>query len=416
MPPATSSLSRDQMRIGILITPSMSSEQTKNELIPVTDRRPWLRGVPDKYIIIDDDGDINTTDDVSIGRYLSARLGRNAKVTLIDPLSPRAIDIAREQHVVFLLIYDMLEAFHTLPKRIFRRVERLFRLKNVYPPWSYQRLINHKNAYYAYLRRRGVPVLPFLHLSKASFTARPKAAVDAVMRFAKAHKDEIICKPVYGQESIDFIKFGSPLERTRVEAHAEKMFKTYRGLVYQPYVEALESREYRVFFFGEQPLYLVRTGDDEGFTILAKDARGKRAEIVRFAHTAVKALPPATFRGASVPRLLTRVDVSCCYGHRRWFISELEFVPSLFVDWTEGVLKGVQVDRLLADRMIVLLSSPGFARATGVQLQTGEADGVEGFDGGPASYQHEAPLDNAQLAIVAAAVVVAALLMCRRAP
>lgn len=412
MPPDAPRSGDQKMRIGILITPSMSSEQTKNELIPINDRRPWLHGLPDKYIILDDDSEPNTTDDVSIGRYISARLGRNAKVTLIDPLSPHAIDIARSQHVVFLLIYDMLEAFHTLPKRLFRRVERLFRLPNVYPPWRFQRLINHKNFYYAYLRRRGVPVLPFLHLSKASFTTRPKAAVDAVMRFADAHRGEIICKPVYGQESIDFFQFGSPLESTRVEAHMEKMFKTYSGLVYQPFIENLQSREYRVFFFGEQPLYLVRTGEEDGFTIMAKDARGKRAEIVRFAHTAVKALPPATFRGVPVPRLLTRVDVACCYGDSRWFISELEFVPSLFVDWTEGMLKGVQVDRLLADRMIVLLSSPGFARATGIQLQTGEANGVEGFDGAPAP---NAPLDNAQVAIVAAAVVVAALLMCRRA-
>jgi hypothetical protein len=353
-----------RLRVGILITPSLSSESGKNELVSVDARRPWLRGTPPRHLLKDEDGDLHTTDDVSVGRYVRAKLGARAHVTLINPLAADAPALVRAQHVVFLLIYDVLEAFHTLPRHRFRRVQRLFREPNVFPAWAFQRLVNSKPAYFSFLRASGVPVLPFLHVSAARFAAGPSAAVDSVLRFAAAHEDSIICKPVFGQESIDFVKIPSPPEHARTEAHMEKMFRSYEGLVFQPFVESLERHEFRVFFFGEEPVYMLRTGDDaEELTMMTKDARGKYADIVRFAARAVAALPPATFRGEPVPRMLTRIDVACCFGDARWFVTEVEFVPSLFVDWTETMLDGVQVDALLGDAMLRLLHSDGFRRA-----------------------------------------------------
>lgn len=342
------------MRIGVICTPSFEEEIEKDELVLIDyDKRPWLMGLPKEYIIHHKDT-IHTTDDISIAYYLKYSLPKDIKVDIIMPTEEDAIDKAKKNDINFLLIFDMLEAHHTLPHKKYERIKSLFKLHNVFPAYEFQYFVNHKHVYFDYFRSKGINVLPFLHIAKDEYENDPEASLQRIKKFSRGDDDKIIGKPVYGQESIGFKVFSYPLNMDRLEHYMERIFHNYKGVVFQPYIKSLKHMtEYKIMFIGNEPAFGIRyTPESDNGKVAEYFDIDDEPEIISFASHVISTLPPHKFKGWDVPRLLTRVDVGCCYGETKYFVSEIEFVPSLFMT---DIPDTMVLDALLGNQMIHII-------------------------------------------------------------
>jgi hypothetical protein len=338
------------MRVGIICTPSIQDERDKSELVEIDLKmRPWLKNIAQEDVIVDEQK-LHTSDDRSIAYYLKSVAPSSYDINIIIPTDKSAIAKAKANDINFLLIFDVLEAFYVLPWKKFKQVQVLFELDNVFPSYEFQHFVNHKNVYYDYFRSKGVNVLPNLHISKKEFEDDPDAVVEKVLGMQKGDDGMIICKPVYGQESIGFHKLSDPINADKLERLMEMSFQTYKGLLFQPYVEDLSRNiEYRIMFVGNRPVFGVRTGGDMYPDYFEPSEEPK---VVAFSKHVVKMLPPNLYKGILCPRLLTRVDVGCCFGKGDYFVSEIEFVPSLFIPESPETLK---FDAILGNQIIHII-------------------------------------------------------------
>lgn len=334
------------MRIGIIRTPFLSDEVWKKELIEVNDDRPWLNDIPHEYCV-QLKGSYYTSDDISIAYYLKHTLPPGFALNIVDPLATDAIQQAGKNDINFIIIYDIVEAYHTLPKRKFANIKKLFTLHNIFPVYDYQYFVNHKYVYYEYLKTKGINVLPFTHISKQEYDANSESAIQRVLNMEKGDDGKIIGKPVYGQDSIDFKEFNPPISANKIENYLEKLLTSYKGVIFQPYLKSLrESIEYKVLFVGDQPYYgLKYQGSTKNYEYMNVT---DEPEIISFTTKVLQSLPKQTFKGHIVPRFITRVDVACCYGDKDFFVSEIEFVPSLFVDILP---KSMQIDAIIGNQI-----------------------------------------------------------------
>lgn len=340
------------MRIGVICTPSIEYEIEKDELTLIDpDLRPWLVDLPKKYVINYENG-LYTTDDISIAYYLKHTLKtQKHEVKVIYPTDEDAIEQVKNNDINFLLIFDMLEAFHTLPTRKFEKVRDIFALHNVFPAYDYQFFVNHKHVYMDYLRTKGINVLPFLHISRKEFELNPEETVEKVMSFPRGDDDKIIGKPVYGQESIGFKIFTKNATEDNYEHYIDKIFMRFKDVIFQPYIKALDSSaEYRVYYVGERPIFGIKNDYNENKNSYYEIEN--EPEILEFTNKVMAMLPPLKFKGWDTPRLLTRIDVGCCYGDTKLFVSEIEFVPSLYMT---DIPKGMLLDAMLGDQMIHII-------------------------------------------------------------
>lgn len=334
------------MKIGIICTPYLSEEVWKEELVPIDPSRPWLRELPEKYVL-KSRGKLYTTDDISIAYYLKEKLkGTGHQVRVMIPDKDITYQLL-ENDVNFVLIFDLLEAFHTMPKSKFELMRKILKLHNVYPPYEYQHFFNHKNIYYETLRSKGINVLPFVYISQKDYNNNPEEAIERVMTMTKGDEDRIIGKPIYGQESIDFQEFHSPLYKDKVEQYIERLLKIYEGVIFQPYIDGLRNNnEYKIIFVGDKPVYgaRVQRGTADIFT------PEEEPEVMKFAMKVFNSIPKLMYKGRVSSRLLTRVDVGCCYPENQLFVAEIEFVPSLFMADIPKT-SGIFIDALLGDQI-----------------------------------------------------------------
>lgn len=338
------------IKIGIICTPSLSDEMWKNEVVEVdVVKRPWLAALPEN-LMVKKDGKMYTSDDISVAYYIKDKIRMSGSISVISLLDENAKEKLLANDVNFLLIYDILEAFHTLPSEVFKKCKKLLQLPNVFPPYSYQSFINHKNIYYDYLRSKGIPVLPFVYVSEKEFDNDKEGAIERILQMPKGDDDKIIGKPIFGQDSIDYYEFNPPLREDRIEAYMERIFKLYDGCIFQPYISGFKTNgEHKIYFIGDKPIYgvhLIKGEDPRPFS------PHEEPEVMEFAQNAFDVLPPVVYKGYTSQRLLTRIDVGCCYGPHKYFVSEVEFVPSLFMD--HDAVNDKMVDALLGDQIIAI--------------------------------------------------------------
>lgn len=353
--PLTGNLTR--MRIGILVTPFVSEEVWKNETIPVDNRRKWLLDVPQQYRV-EVGGKQHVSDDIAIAYCLKDKVKQlGYEVDIISPIENDAYKRVQNTNITFLVIYDMLEAFHTLPEELYRKVKRILQLPNVYPQKEYQNFVNHKDIYYSYFRQKGIDVLPNIYISDQEYEANPDAAVEKIMGLQKGDNGKIIGKPILGQESIDYQEFNPPLSKERFERYLERIFQNYRGVIFQPFIKSLkEETEYKLMYFGNTLSYIVEMNKNEDIEVAHPPSTRSMKEVVAFANNVFSKLPSLMFREVNVGRLITRIDVGCCYGPNKYFVSEIEFVPSLFAPTVEQYLPEKMVDVEITEQMLKIVN------------------------------------------------------------
>ena len=350
------------MKIGILLTPFKEEQIQKQEYVQKANR-DWLSNLPRKDTIVIKNKEY-ATDDISIFKYLKANYHnkKNHEFIGIRGDDENLESKMESCDIVFLLIFDVLEAFHTHSEHNFSNMKKIFKLPNVFPPFQYQEMINKKNKYYKFLEENKINVLPFLYLSSAEIKNDMKNCITKIKNMEPGDGRKFIGKPIFGQESVDFEIFGEYTKDYRIEKYLDKIKNMYPGCIFQPFKKGYDKfGEYRVFFVGDEIEYCIRTKNvnDEfqyemvysrqfqknksSKSLFAKDVDERVVdEIFSFCKRIFDILPVFYCFGKSIPKLLTRMDISCC-EKGSYFVAEIEFVPSLYSD---------RVDNLFIDKKL----------------------------------------------------------------
>lgn len=353
-----------RIRIGCLITPYFDEEIDKDELIVIdVQKRPWLDNVPSEYTI-HYEKKTWVSYDISILLYLRKFYGKQYDIVPIIGNNKNIYKEVQSCNIVFLLIFDKLEAYHVLSKQEYQRIENVFSKDNIYPPAAFQMLINYKNEYYDFLRKKHVDVLPMLVVKSTNIEDDMEEVEEQISKLPKGDEGKIIGKPIFGQESIDFRIFAKEDRTYKIRKYLERIASLYEGCIFQPYIKSLQNNgEWRVFFIGMQYVYMIRTIEIPTIKITFVDTTKdeKSREVLQFAKRVFNTLPRLELFGRPVDRLITRIDIGCCQqGRVGYFVSELEFVPSMFFDVLE--VQELQMDKKLSEQIIHIVRQIDFHR------------------------------------------------------
>lgn len=362
-------------KVGFIITSEVCEEINKEESVYVDDKsRPWLRKTPKRLIAEDVNIDKGTdrratAGDISTALYVADKY-KNVKV---DIITPNEITRARlkSNDINFIILYDLLESFHTALPGTTSKISRvLSKCDNVYPTNKMMRCINYKQNYYHYMQKQGVPIAAFKVLHRKDWVklsdADKIAKIKQVLRGMKGWNESFVTKPVFGQASIMVKTFNKAYSKEYIASYVDSTMKLYPGVIFQEYMRDMATKdcsEFRCYFVGNKFAYCVVTNDDGEFIDKAEGGRKEfvgYAQAVKLAHKAIKKVPQSVMHGVKLPRLLTRIDVGIAIkrntktadGKRVLFVSEVELVPSLYIETTKK-----QPDVLLGDQIIKILGA-----------------------------------------------------------
>jgi len=281
--------------------------------------------------------------DVAIGCFIKhAYADKNVEVDMILPHQISKERIASND-INFLVIYDLLESFHTdktKDKRIYKELKNcLETCDNIFPPYKYQTLIYSKIEYYNYLMQNNIAIAPTMTMTQEQYAELgSEAAVKKIIETAETENwGRFICKPVYGQEGID-ATFFKPTQKKLLAKYFERCMKKYPGIVIQKEIKdfgnSKKSPELRMYYVGKKYQYSVCANDN---TVVRPRQEGGSLDtpidsLKARTRKILRKLPPIVMpNGKSLPRLLTRLDMGYIVdGKYSPFVNEVEFVPSLY--------------------------------------------------------------------------------------
>lgn len=338
----------EPLKIGIVLN-YKNAEKKKDELLNIKSRKmPWLSLANDKRyssFIVKRDIQNCVPADVAIGLYIEYKYPG----TIVDYIKPNEISTKRfkSNDIVFIIIYDLLESFHLADKTNFHAFKKTLKsANNVYPPYQYQKFINNKCTYYKYLADKKIPVAPTYCLTKEKwFIRNPETYISNLISKVKNNKwESIIAKPVYGQESLDFAKFMGPCLSCNKDAmlkYFSKNIPKYKSIVIQEYIKGFDKSnpEIRTYFINGEYKYSIITTDtrvgipvQEGGTFKLPNENWNY--LMRFCRKVMDSLPKFDLPGNLKNPILTRIDIGSGLEGvpYTYFINEVEFVPSLYIE------------------------------------------------------------------------------------
>jgi len=341
-----------ELKIGIVLN-YKNAEKKKDELISIRSRKmSWLslaKNPEYKKLLIYRNGIPCVPADVAIGLYIESKYP-NVKVDYITPdeISTRRF---KKNNIVFVIIYDLLEAFHLSKKDNFYKYKlALKNSNNVYPPYKYQKFINNKCNYYKYLSNKGIPVAPTYCVSREKwFSKNPDKYVKNLISRVKHNKwESIIAKPVYGQESLDFAKFiscspvsGISCKTEKIKKYLTKNIPKYKSIVIQEYIKGFDKNnpEIRTYFINGEYMYsIVTTSSRVGIPVQEggtfKIPNNKWNYVKDLSKRVMSSLPKFDLPGKFKNPILTRIDIGSGLEDvpHGLFVNEVEFVPSLYIE------------------------------------------------------------------------------------
>jgi hypothetical protein len=341
------------LKIGIVLN-YKKAEKKKDELLNISSRKmPWLALAKEEKYKAHVISSLQSgkkrqfiAADVAIGIYIESHFPH----VEIDYITPPEISTRRfkKNDIVFVIIYDLLEAFHLSDKQIFYTYKNALKnTNNVYPPYQYQKFINNKCSYYKYLDDKDIPIAPTFCITKEKwFSKSPEKYVENLLSKVKTKKwDSIIAKPVYGQEAIGFAKFEDcQQKKKKLSTYLEKNVPKYKSIVIQEYIPefAKNKPEIRTYFINGKFVYSIITSEtvlaqpcQEGGTY-KKFSDEEYAHILKLAKHTMQSLPKLDLKGKHTHPILTRIDVGSGIEDPNvpfgLFVNEVEFVPSLYIE------------------------------------------------------------------------------------
>jgi hypothetical protein len=336
------------IKIGLIISPFLTEELIKEELIEIQDNPELVNEIEDEYQI-DNDNKIYTTNELIIINYLR-RTYKDVKINIINPTKLHKME---DNDIVFVLTFDIIEAFHTLPYHKFKEYKKFaMNYPNIYPNYSFQKLINFKNLYFKHLINNNINVLDhFIIENNEDYRIKLKEMYTYKERVGW---DGFIIKPLYGQESIGFKSFHKDASKYLVEKDIEHLFKMgFPGVIFQEFLKSFgESKsEYRVYFIKNKYMYTVETGEDvmELVHTYKYEPDEMIEEIINFAKRTVSILPNIIINDIMLPHLMLRIDIGYD-DNDELFVNEVEFVPSLYTNFADNInMRDLNLHELIGD-------------------------------------------------------------------
>jgi len=345
-------------RIGIVLN-FKKAEKKKNELLYVNSRKkPWLKLANEPEfrpysIMRADKNDVlkrHVPVDVALGIYIKSIYPD----VIVDLIRPEEISISRfaENDIVFLMQYDLLEAYH-LDRSNFEKFKKVLeKSNNVYPPYDYQKFINNKCYYYDYLEKHNIPIAPTHCIDIKGFNRNPDTYIENLLEdIEKIGWDSFIIKPVYGQESFGFGKFINVSEnirkiKTQLLNYFKKFADKYKGFIVQKYIAGFDKgkMEARMYFINGKYLFCMATSGltwsttmretrpvQEGGTFKISDTEW--SYIKHLAKKVMKTLPTFNLKEGK-NSIITRIDIGSGLEEVpfSFFVNEVEFAPAFFIE------------------------------------------------------------------------------------
>ena len=362
----------EPLKIGIVLN-YKKAEMKKDELISLNSKKMnWIKIGKNreysKYVIYRNEKPFVAAD-VAMGLYIESTFPG----VIVDYIMPDEISTRRfkKNDVVFVIIYDLLESFHLSNKTKFNKFKcALKNSKNVYPPYDYQKFINNKCMYYKYLANRDIPVAPTHCISKQKWYIKdPEKYVTNLLKRIKHNKwESVITKPVYGQESKDFAKFlacdnlpqscknldcgkcgecGNTgklsliCQKKNMLKYLSKNIPKYGSIVLQEYIKGFDKSnpEIRTYFINGKYRYSIVTTSTKVGRPVQEGGRFKIPDknwkyLKKLAQHVMDTLPKLDLPGMLENPILTRIDIGSGLENVpfSYFVNEVEFVPSLYID------------------------------------------------------------------------------------
>lgn len=346
------------VRIGVLLT-NPDWERQKCELLQFKKSNlnefPWNKYIPDEAIqerrlflgrFVKTPYGVST--DRAVGSFIMhAYKNEDVEVDFID-WEDISMARLRSNDLNFIMIYDILEAFHMDPtkkKTHFQKVKYcLTKAKNIFPPRDYQEFINSKIAYYKYFKENRVSILPTATMTAAEYKklGHRNAVQHLVDEVRSQGWDKFIAKPEYGQESRDLKFFTAPPGK-RFDSHVQYGLKKYPGLIFQKantgFGQKKDNAEVKMFYCGDSYNYTVihwgnQTRSPEATCDKSKLQKMPLKLLRGASRKVLKKMPEIVMpNGVRLPRLVTRVDMGYKQdGKVQPFVNEVEFCPSYYVE------------------------------------------------------------------------------------
>ncbi len=310
-------------------------------------KRPWLHNVDPQFIFTKNNISY-VFDDVSIYYYLKYK---NIKCDYIF-----GDDININQKIVkytyvFLLFFDQIQAFHTLSNESLQKIKPLFLLPYIFPKYTFQHFIYHKNIYFNFLQKENIHILPFLYISLNQSNYHEKIKNFSIQN----HVKKVYIKPIYGQNSKDHHSFHYD-DLKSLDHYISTMKNKYNAFIIQPYIDYFYHQyEYRNFFIGNQYVYTIRTKRIKDNSKECIEEYVKMEDclyIVEYAKRVFQKIEKKFFQNHK--NLILRIDLSYD-DSKKLFVSEIEFVPYLFTYIKE--VNKLYIDQQIGDQMIQIISN-----------------------------------------------------------
>lgn len=382
-------------RIGLLLTKS-KDEAKKEEIISLRKKipdRPWIKKMDKSYFSENPDFEIDRkaynlgyknvkvprtrgiATDVSVGEYINHYYGNEFIVDFIRP-SEITEERLSGNDINFLLIYDLLESFHTdrtKGKRLYNNFKNVVKnCPNVFPNWEYQEFIDSKLLYYNFFANTtgddAIPICPTITISKEEYdaqvakTSTSEVAAAMLAKIKEAKWDRFIGKPVYGQEAKSCKIFRDPKKLAeRFDKYVTETMQKYPGLIFQKFIDGFgqttECPEVRMYYVGNTYQFSMVATKDRIYTLSNEGHKPKNRpqnaslhlpdhikldELKKIGDGVLAIMrnklklpnhPNNDQPGNPLDLLMTRVDMGCIRdGEFRPWVNEIEFVPSYYME------------------------------------------------------------------------------------
>lgn len=360
-------MTRNTYKIGILVTPSVSSESIKNETYRVERKdRPWLKFAPKNLTMKNstDGNRVHVASDTAIGAYLlwlSEQKNMNLVVDIIPTSEFTAARCAQSQ-IVFIPMIDILEHRTIAPKTEHLRFCQVMKsATNIYPSYKdVQALINRKDLYYHYFHARKIPMIDTYPITRELWKRYGSSQmIKKIRSHAKSHKwERMIVKPASGQEGLYFTALHPDVDDDRLANSIEEILKLYEAVLLQEYIKGFDKRnlEARCYSIGGRQAYTILTNSN-ALPGLPKEEGGKvkyplYQAVKALARKVMSKIPSTRIHGIKLPPLLYRVDIGNYPDTRKLFCNEIECFPS---SYTDGAPKGVIYEKLIAEAILRIM-------------------------------------------------------------
>lgn len=329
--------------LGFLYSPLIDSViDDKSGSLMISDARPWLKSVPDKLTRLNKDGIKVTSAELGAAYYFKWKYP-HIQLDLLDPHETTYDDLSKYD-IVFVFNHTKADAYVYDTYVHFKHLQQLLTHPNIYPPKSWSDVVDHKQHMYEHLKRYNIPVLPLHYISSDKYKADPERAVNELRNYFTSNGiKKFFLRPEFGTCSVDISDYDTNvLDNYQEWKEIENIIFKYPGVFVTPFCKGFTSfGEYKCYFYQDKLMSVLNYNSDESELLSVDISTPEIQPIVKLAKRTMKTFSKYHMKHCTLPRILTRVDISCWTNSSECtpsslFVNEIEAAPGFF-DFDEDI-------------------------------------------------------------------------------